>query len=253
MLAKFIKHQHEAPAVQTFVMPSLNDAAPVNGLSNFAYPATNSASIFPSAHAQESFVANYPNAENHGLNEQKAIGIIENAEAEAAQILQRAEANAAIVQQAAEERGLAEAKIRVEAELDERVNEMRARLAETIETISNLEQNLAKRAENDLVALAFEIARKVVGRVVRDDREIALALARVTLERLHNRAVAQIYLHPDDFAFVSKHREQLNFQGALELVADDSITLGGCLVRTANGDLDARIEQQFDEIERGLI
>ena len=103
------------------------------------------------------------------------------------------------------------------------------------------------------VELALEIAKKVVGREVSLDREIALTLVKVSLKRLNSRAAAQVHLSPDDFAFVDAHREKLDFHGSLEIIEDRSVSPGGCLVRTDTGDIDARIESQFDEISHGLI
>jgi flagellar assembly protein FliH len=60
-------------------------------------------------------------------------------------------------------------------------------------------------------------------------------------------------LHPDDFAYISAHKERLEAGHALELVEDRSIGRGGCLVHTEVGDVDTRIEQQFAEIERAFL
>ena len=106
---------------------------------------------------------------------------------------------------------------------------------------------------NELVELALDIAKKIVGREVTIDREIALTLVKVSLEKLHNRARAQVHLHPEDFAYVESHREKLDFHGSLEIIEDRSISVGGCLIHTETGDIDARIESQFDEIAHGLL
>lgn len=181
------------------------------------------------------------------------LDLLKNARDEAARIIANAEDTSTIIDQAAIDQAIAEARHTIDAEVADRVADLRARLAETIETVSGVATEFITNAENELVELALQIAKKVVGREVTSDREIALTLVRVSLAKLHNRSVAEVHLHPEDFAFVNGQREKLDFRGTLELVEDPSISLGGCLVHTETGDIDARIDSQFDEIAHGLL
>jgi len=179
------------------------------------------------------------------------------------EILQRAREEAAkIIASATENKGMElisaekteeELRAQLDSTVADRVADIRDRLTETIDQISGLTDEIRSRAENDLVVLAMQIAKKIVGREVTIDREIALTLVKVSLSKLHNRSVAKVHLNPEDLAFVDAHRDACDFRGALELVEDRSISVGGCLVHTETGDIDARIESQFDEIARGLL
>jgi flagellar assembly protein FliH len=133
------------------------------------------------------------------------------------------------------------------------VAEMRKQLADSLQSVSRLGADIATRVESEVVELALQIARKIIGREVTVDREIALTLVRSSLAKLHNRSIAVVHLNPDDFAFVEAGRETLGFRGSLELVEDNSISAGGCLVHTDTGDIDAQIDSQFDEIAHGLF
>jgi len=179
--------------------------------------------------------------------------IIRNAREEAARIIADAKEASADLRQAVEEKTDLEVKAMIETAVNERVAEIRGRLTETIEHISALADDITSQAETDLVQLAMQIAKKIVRREVTIDREIAFTLVKVSLNKLHNRSVATVHLNPEDLAFVEAHREACEFRGSLELVEDRSISVGGCLVHTETGDIDARIESQFDEIARGLF
>ncbi|MEZ5425392.1 MAG: FliH/SctL family protein [Pyrinomonadaceae bacterium] len=188
--------------------------------------------------------------EGHVPTEEEILGA---ARQEAEKIIAQAEKDREMIQQAAKEKGLQFAQKKIEEEVAAQVTEMRQRVTETIEKISGLQSEITAGAEKQLVELALEIAKKIVGREVTIDREIALTLVRVSLSRLQNRAVAKVHLHPDDFAFIQTHREKLDFHGSLELIEDRSVSVGGCLVHTETGDIDARIESQFEEIAHGLL
>ena len=237
--AKFFKSQTQS-AYARFVLPELGAAAPAHGVSSFSFP-----SITPEPQSEETVFQETPQPQ---IDE-----ILTNAEAQAAAIIAEAEENARMIEQAAHDKGLAQAETKIAAEVANQVADLREQLAGTISEVSTLYGVIANQAERDLIELALEIAKKIVHREVTIDREVALTLARVTLGRLHSRTSAAVHLHPEDSVYVSANREKLNFHGAVEIIEDRSISLGGCLVRTEMGDIDARIEPQFDEISRGLL
>jgi flagellar assembly protein FliH len=238
MSVKLFKTQSEMRFLR-FTLPEVGAAAHAEGITGFDFPLASSAAVPAQRNSPEM-------ANGRG-------GFFQNAEAEAEQILADAQRQAETIRAAAREKGLLEARAEMSAEVEAQVADLREQLAETIAAVSRLHGEISRRAEQEMVELALEIARKIVRREAAIDREIALTLARVTLERLDNRAVASLHLHPEDFAYISACRERLDFHGTLELIEDRSIGIGGCLVRTDLGDVDARLEAQFDEISRGLL
>lgn len=130
---------------------------------------------------------------------------------------------------------------------------LRMQVSQTLSDLSTLRTTIAAHAERELIRLAIEIAKKIVHREVTTDKEVVLTLGRMALSRLQNRTVARVHLHPDDFTYVDANLERLESRHSLELISDPSIQSGGCLVETEMGDVDARIEQQFAEIERALL
>ena len=90
----------------------------------------------------------------------------------------------------------------VQERVNETLNEIRINLSNTIENLVTLETNIIEQLDDDLVKLALEIAKKVVRREVSIDREIALTLVQVSLKRLQDRTIAEVHLHPQDYAYV---------------------------------------------------
>lgn len=179
--------------------------------------------------------------------------VLQNAREEAAQIVAQAEKDREIIEAAAIEKAQQEAQAAFETEITERIGEIRDNFAQTIREIDGLREEISLRVEKDVVELALEIAKKVVGREVKFDHEIALTLIKVSLKKIHSRAVAQVHLNPEDFAYVESHRQKIDYRGSLEFIEDRSISSGGCLIHTETGDVDATIESQFAEISHGLL
>lgn len=240
MLAKVVKKQ-AAVRVSPFSFPQIGEAKfQTKGVDGFVVP-----EVLEFSPAE--------NAENEPEIAPPFEDVQQTAREEAARIIAQAEADREMIEQAAYERAVQKARETIDLEVQAKADELRAQLAETIEQISVLSNEIAERSEIELVELALEIARKIVGREVTIDREVALTLVKISLAKLHNRTFAKVHLHPQDFAYLEAHRERVNFHGSLELVEDRSISPGGCLVHTETGDIDARIESQFDEIAHGLL
>lgn len=252
MLAKVLK-KSAAPPLALFEIPEIGGGGSADGRETrqFVAPELDSLgeielrSPVATSRPADSGVERDPVAD--------ADSIIENARIEAARIIAEADANAAEFARAAEERATGEMEARIDAEVSEKVAGMREELAATINQVSALSQIIAARHEKDLVELAIAIAKKIVNREVTIDREIAFTLVKVSLAKLHDRAVAEVHLNPEDLSFVESQRERLEFRGALELIPDKSITIGGCLIHTDAGEIDGRVESQFEEIAHGLL
>ncbi|MBS1792391.1 MAG: hypothetical protein JSS81_00975 [Acidobacteria bacterium] len=255
MLAKVIKNQNVPAAVTAVAIPRIGGSSTDSrSIGQFVFPSV--AELLAGETEQPAAV---PETEPVETEFEPAVvmpnidEIVQSARDEAARIIATAESNAADIAEAAREKAEQEVRLRFDQEVAAQAAEIRLQLTETIEQIAGLAAEITRQAENDLVELALRIAKKVVAREVTIDREIALTLVKVSLGKLHNRSVAEVHLNPEDLQFVRMHREKLDFRGSLELVEDRSISVGGCLIHTETGDIDARIESQFEEIAHGLF
>jgi flagellar biosynthesis/type III secretory pathway protein FliH len=112
------------------------------------------------------------------------------------QIVSQTKAHSAMAEESIRNQALQEARQMLEAENAAQIAQLRGQLTDTIAQISSLSDEIIQRVENDVVELALEIAKKIVAREVMFDREIALTLVKVSLKKLHSRAVAEVRLHP---------------------------------------------------------
>jgi flagellar assembly protein FliH len=120
------------------------------------------------------------------------------------------------------------------------------RLARAIEDIAGLRPRLRREAEADTVKLALAIARRVIRRELAVDPEALHGLVLAALEKLQTQEV-----HRSQAPAIA---ELLKARGglAIEIVPDVAGDPGTVVFKTARGNLDASVESQLDEIERGL-
>jgi flagellar assembly protein FliH len=128
------------------------------------------------------------------------------------------------------------------------------RFANSLEEVAKLREKLIKAAERDLVELAIEIAKKLVHREVKIDEKIITTLVRVALERLAVKNGITVTVNPLDAKILSEELQDLvGDEGSVQLKTDEDLRRGDCLVESEYGSIDARISEQFKEIEEGLL
>jgi flagellar assembly protein FliH len=126
------------------------------------------------------------------------------------------------------------------------------RLARSIDEISGLRGRMRREAEADTIQLALAIARRVLRRQLAIDPEALHGLVLGALEKLEGQEVARVRLHPAHAALVKTCLEQYAAGARVEILPDPSREPGTVVFETQRGNLDASIDSQLQEIERGL-
>jgi len=126
------------------------------------------------------------------------------------------------------------------------------RLARTIEELSQIRARFRKEAEADMVKLSLAIARRVVRRELAIDPEALHGLVMAALEKLQGQELCRVKVHPAHAAVLKSCLQKLDNGSAIEVLPDASREPGTVIFETQRGNLDASIDSQFREIERGL-
>ena len=138
----------------------------------------------------------------------------------------------------------------------EKIEAAAAGLFHLLDELDGVKRKILARAEGEALKLAIAIARRILVREIsaRGDvlRRIAVEAVAQAVEREH----LTIRVNPDDLerAMAMKKDLALSVEGlkAVSVEADKSVLPGGCIVESAMGDIDARIDQQLIEIARDL-
>lgn len=155
-------------------------------------------------------------------------------------------------EQAGYERGLAEGLTRGCQEATEQQKPVLERMSRSIADVAMLRPKLRMQTEADLVQLSLAIARHVLKHELRSDALALEGIVRAALQRCGAEEVCRIRAHPSQAQPI---REQLNKLGVPESVRVDGVvtmTEGDLVIETSGGALDASVNTQMEEIERGL-
>jgi flagellar assembly protein FliH len=122
--------------------------------------------------------------------------------------------------------------------------------------LGELHRQTCRDVEADLVQLALAVARKIVGRDVSLGPEAVTRIIREALGQVEHAGKITIKLNPADLELLADIKPQLLSglpeAGRAVFEADEGIARGGCLIETDEGEVDARIERQFQVVEEAF-
>jgi flagellar assembly protein FliH len=181
---------------------------------------------------------------------------VEAAAAHAAHAAGREREKEAAASQEARQRayreGVAATEAAAKAQAQARVEPVLAGLSGAVAELAALRPKFRAEAEEDTVRLAISIARRVLYRELACDPEALLGLVKASFQKCNARETHRLRLSPQDAATVRENRARLNLPPAVEIVADGGLARGSAIFETSRGDLDASIDTQLGEIERGF-
>jgi flagellar assembly protein FliH len=126
----------------------------------------------------------------------------------------------------------------------------RQALEEVVGGVLELRSQFLEQGEARAVELALLLAEKIVGAALDVQPGRVLEVVRGALRRTVERDHLVIEVHPADLeivrAEVGEVAARLGGVGQLEVVAEQRVARGGCVVRTAEGEIDSRIETQLE-------
>jgi len=134
----------------------------------------------------------------------------------------------------------------------QRIEPAMVALGKVIQELAGLRRSFRAEAEEDTVMLAIAIARRVLHREIATDPQAILGLVIAAFQKLNSRETHRLRVSPSDAAVIQEHRGRLEMPQAVEIAADASLAPGSVIFETSRGEMDASVDTQLSEIERGL-
>ncbi len=104
------------------------------------------------------------------------------------------------------------------------------------------------------INIVFEAVAKILGQAMAREEGVVFAVREV-IAHAKERNNLIVRVSPDDFLLLERNRSKLleGSEGNVEMVADDRVSLGGCLLEAAGGSLDGRLEVQIQQLRDMLL
>lgn len=127
-----------------------------------------------------------------------------------------------------------------------------AGLKEAIEGFANHRAKTDREAQDTVVQVSMAIARRILHRELTVSPDALSGLVASALESIRAQEIQRVICHPDLKPGVAKALEGLRTSRTLEVVANNALPPGSLKFEMVHGYLDASIDTQLSEIERGL-
>ena len=180
---------------------------------------------------------------------QQAAQIINQAQQQATQIRQQAKVDGA-------EDALAAAKASLKPELDQRLQQLLELIVQVVDEVRQEKDAWLRQWETSAVHLSTAIAERVIRREVSGSVEVSEGLVRESLELAAGCKQISIHLNPADYELLGDNitliSQELANVSPAQIVRNEKVSRGGCLIETEHGSIDQQIETQLARIEEEL-
>lgn len=164
-------------------------------------------------------------------------------------LISRAQEEAEMIKEAAAKEGYRAGLTQAEADIEI--------LRQVISCMINAKQEVFEYIAPDILEISVEIARKIVKKEIEQDPQIILdSILDVlkTISKEESRITIKVNSLEADLisSELPESVKSMGIEARLNIVADESVEEGGCIVCTANGIVDATLSTQFEILKTAL-
>jgi len=117
-------------------------------------------------------------------------------------------------------------------------------------------KDISKKVRDMIVPVALTAAKKIVGRELEGSVDTIVDIVKNSLQAVSHHKKITIYVNKSDLENLEKNKEKLkqNFDSLLSFNIRDreDVTPGGCIIETEAGIINAKLENQWDLLEKAF-
>ena len=155
--------------------------------------------------------------------------------------------------QIARDAAVAEANQKARIECERAKEIAQKKVAEVIGEFSNKRVEYFRTVESEVVQLALSIARKILQRETELDPTLLSALVKIAVDRMQCGSVIRIRVALDDAELWRRSGNCDGDSARWEIVADETLDLGDCIVETELGTANFGFEAQLRDVEESFM
>ena len=148
--------------------------------------------------------------------------------------------------------GLAKAETDTRKEYESKFSGALALLDEMVRALPEARARLASAHSSQLIRLWEMMLRRMLATMVEMDPDVVGRIVQSLLKRISDRERIIVYLNPEDVTMIEESKESLmdSIRGVkfFELMSDDHVDKGSCLIETNLGIYDARWRTQLEQV-----
>lgn len=150
--------------------------------------------------------------------------------------------------------GMADGLVKAEQQATNQVNELVEQLKPLLQTIPAALNKSRRELKTEIADIVLAITQQFFIHQQQNKEAIAQQIS-ATLNHLNDKQAITLALNPQDLTLLQKGELAIDFSQCkdLRITADESLSLGGCRIKTEHGIFDASIERQIDGLKQALL
>ncbi len=167
------------------------------------------------------------------------------------QILADAEAKRQYIEQQAYEDGFSQGQKDGQEVGRRGLDKIVQRFETMVAALVSKQEELFHRRERELVELTLTVSRKIIGRELSIQPEAIRDVLAAAFRNIRETERLRLLVHPQDYECI-KNYAQSSWPSGLEMGADASITPGGFLLETDQGEIDGTLETRWAKVNAAI-
>ena len=155
------------------------------------------------------------------------------------------------------EQGIKDGKEYIEQELADIVRQANDKAQKTIRDAKEETSEYFIRAEDDIVKVVMMAIEKILPQHFLDVPQVVLPVVREAISHVRDQHEVKIHVEPDSYDLILMARSE--FQSMLtsgtaiiEVISDEALKPGDCVIETPNGGVDARLSTQLGLMKKAV-
>lgn len=155
------------------------------------------------------------------------------------------------------EAGIAEGKEQALQEMQDAVKEANEKAMRTLQIAKEATDDYLMQAERDVAEVVMCVVEKILPQHFIDVPQVILPAVKQAILKVKDQKELHVHVPPDSYEFVLMARDEFRSMltggnAILEVVSDESLKPGDCLIETTNGTVDARLATQIELIKNAV-
>ena len=155
------------------------------------------------------------------------------------------------------EEGIKDGREKIEDELDAIVKETNEKAQKTLRDAKELTAEYFIKAEDDIVDIVVMAVEKILPQHFLDKPQVILPVVREAINHVRDQKEIIIHVEPYSYDLVLMARPELRSMltdgtATVEIISDDALKPGDCVIETPNGGVDARLSTQLGLLKKAV-
>lgn len=155
------------------------------------------------------------------------------------------------------EQGIEDGKKKIQDDMDDVIKEVNAKAEKTLQDAKEQTSEYFIRAEDDIAKVVMRAIEKILPQHFLDVPQVILPVVREAINHVRDQKQIKVHVEPYSYDLVLMARSE--FQSMLsdgtaiiEVVSDEALKPGDCVIETPNGGVDARLSTQISLMKKSI-